>query len=362
LIGSAAFLVAIFTRIFSPVLFAGVALGVLLDFRREGYRKRVVALLVGGAVVAAGLGFWLFVMRHWSDSGTFDYLISNQRTLMAQQTWDKIIFRGVLNIPSALAGALVDQKLPWVNLLPTVFIGMGAVAALRRRQGLVVWPAVVYVACLAWIGNVAGRYLLAIMPILLYFLFLGILTTAAFLNRSLRRRPAAEDPGAAALPRSTVRWVVGVAVAVGLVISLPKIAREIYWLHHPRFIEVFDHGQWRDIVEVGEYLQKRGRPQIDRVAATEHRIVHLLTRMHTDELKVKTKQGWQYQQAPPQVAAQQVIAGPYRFVVVPTDILPWSCEVAERLDATGAFRTPAYLIGRFAVYERREEPPSPQPG
>jgi 4-amino-4-deoxy-L-arabinose transferase-like glycosyltransferase len=360
LIGSVAFLVATYTRLFGVVLFAGVALGVLLDFHREGYRRRVVAVLAGGAVVGAGFAFWLLVMRHWSDPGTFDYLAQNQRTLLAHQPW-KRIFGAVIAIPPSLANAMTDQKMPWVSLLLTALLGIGAVAAMRRRQWLVVGPVLVYVTWLAWTGYMAGRYLLAIMPILVYFLFLGLLTTAAFVNRRLRRRPAAKEPGASALPRPAVQWIVGATVAVALVISMPKNVREIYWLHHPQFIEVIDHGQWRDIVEVSEYLQEHGRPETDRVAVTEGRIVHWLTRMRTDELGVRIRQDWQERLALPQAIAEQITAGECRFAVVPTDIPDWSREVAERLDASGIFGGPPRLIGHYAVYERGGEPPPSQP-
>jgi len=364
LIGSVAFVAATCTRILGPVFFAVVVVVMLLDFRRAGNAKRAAATLAGSALVGAGFWFWMAVMRRWSDPEAFDYIrpVSNSgiRFLAARTQWAEFT-QSVASIPNAIANALADQKMPWISLLPAALVVIGMAAALGRRQHLVVWLVVVYVAFLVGVGGVDGRYLLAVMPILVYFLLLGVLVTMDFLTGRLRRSSAAGGQGADPPTGQPVRLALLVTVAILAAISLPKVAREIYWLHHPQFTEVYAHGAWRDIMEVGDYLREHGRPGTDLVASPEQRLVHFVSRLHTDPL-APGKERQDYLTVTPADVVDKVVRGSYRFVVVPTDVGQWSSDVLSRLDASGVFLAPPHGIGVLAVYERRPEPSAPTAG
>ena len=145
-----------------------------------------------------------------------------------------------------------------------------------------------------------------------------------------------------------------VACCVG--ISVPKIAREIYWMRHPQFYAVYDGGKWSDFRNVSAVLRERGRPEADAVVASQPTIVH-----HLSGLRVAAgpplwpREGPRaYKSLPPKEFAQAVARGPWRFVVMPADTPDWSEPMMKAIEESGAFR-PAEVFGRLVLFEHRPE-------
>ena len=54
----------------------------------------------------------------------------------------------------------------------------------------------------------------------------------------------------------------------------------------------------------------------------------------------------------PEEFAKAAAAGPYRFVVLPTDRRDWSGPARQSLEATGVFREVSKRFGPLVLYER----------
>ena len=161
------------------------------------------------------------------------------------------------------------------------------------------------------------------------------------------------------------RAAVLIAAAICLAISIPKVAREIYWARSPDFYRVYDHGKWQDFVAVAQYLRERGRPDADEVIGPATTVIHYLSglRVATD-LLAPGYPPWDPTSGPPQVFAEAAARGTSRFVIVPTDAPDWSGPAMAAIEAGGAFGPPRLFgvgpgepLGRLAVYERRTVTP-----
>jgi len=227
---------------------------------------------------------------------------------------------------------------------------VGAWVAGRRRQWIVVMPLVLYVGLLIArdYSSIAPRYFLPIMPLLVYCM---VLATQRVENWWRRRR--APPPRGAGPYRP---WAVIGLVAVCLVVSVPKIAREIYWMRHPQFYAVYDGGKWSDFRNVSAVLRERGRPEADAVVASQPTIVHHLSglRMAAGPPLWPREGPRAYKSLPPKEFAQAVARGPWRFVVMPADTPDWSEPMMKAIEESGAFR-PAEVFGRLVLFERRPE-------
>ncbi len=352
LLASAALVLAMLTRIVGPVLAAAVAMAALLEsLSRPDRGKRLLVLAGGLAIMVGGFALWVVLLRSRAEAGSVDYLASKNVALFNVFTaakWREI-GQGLLALPGALTSTIVYQKLPYINLVPTALVLVGAWTAARRRQWLVVLLPVVYLGFLLALGAaVASRYLLPVMPLVVYCLLLG----AQVVVERFRRwcRPADEAAGRPSL---------ALAVTVGLcaAISLARVGREIYWLRHPRCYEVLDHGQWVGLLEAGRYLRAQGRPGVDRVLGPQLYVLH-----YTSGLLATTAFDWErrliphFEDLPPEKFAAAAVEGGYRFVVVPTDSAGWSGPALEALRATGRFGDPPQRFADLAVLERRDAP------
>jgi len=348
-LGAAALLLAGWTRLPGVIFAAGLVPAALLDFRREGYRRRALAVIGAGAIVLAGFLAWFFLVRTRGDPGTIDYaaVVTGERfNIFSPSKWPALL-EAAANFPAALAGTITDQKLEaWhFNLVPTAVLLVGVWTLLRRRQLVVLAPLVLYVGFLIVLDptSVCERYFLPVMPMLVYGLLVGAQTLRLALE-GLTRRPA--WPG----------WAMAIVVACCVGISVPKIAREIYWMRHPQFDAVYDGGKWSDFRNVSAVLRERGRPEADAVVASQPTIVH-----HLSGLRVAAGPPlWPpagpraYKSLPPKEFAQAVARGPWRFVVMPADTPDWSEPMMKAIEESGAFR-PAEVFGRLVLFERRPE-------
>ncbi len=346
LAGGLALLAGAMTRPVIAVLAPAVLVAMALDPRREGYWRRLSATVVAVAIVAAGFLYWWFELRSWSDPASADYGKALAGGFLSSLLADRLplMARGVVNIPQAIAGTLVDQKLPWANLVVTLAVLVGLVTALRRRQWLVVMPVVFYMGFLVvWGGGaMAARYMLPVMPLLAYCLLVGVRVGVRGLTQLARRSDAAER-----------RAALGLAVAVGIClgISLPKDIRTIYWARHEKFYKHYAHGRWRGLVEVSQAVRKRSRRQTDVVATEGGAVVHYLTGLRVDALPFSKREYQGVYERPPKEVAELVAKGDFRFVIVPLDEPGRSRATLEEIAKTGAFR-PAQRYRDMALFER----------
>ncbi|MGB2938008.1 MAG: phospholipid carrier-dependent glycosyltransferase [Phycisphaerae bacterium] len=355
LLGSAALLLATLTRLPGLFFFGGVFVAVLVEPRREGYAKRLVAMLAGGALLAVGFLLWNHFLRSRSDPGTIDYVqeVSLQQfNLLRPSRWAEI-GQALRNFPTALCGSIVGQKLHYFNLLPAAVLLVGVWPMARYKQLRVLFPLLAYVGFLIAYSPaaVAARYFLPVMPLLVYGLLLGIQTLTGW----FKKRPALAT---GAGRRNAVRhgWGIIVVVGICLAISVPKAVREIYWMRYPRFYEVFDGGRWQGYMDLGVHLRRRSQAKTDRVLAPKAAIVHYLSRVPTDTcFQWKNQAIGHFHDLPPAEFAEAAADGPYRFIVVPTDKGGWSEAAMRRLGEKGLFGSPSLFEG-LAVYERLPAP------
>jgi len=362
LAGSFAMVAATLTRLLGLVFFGGLVLATALDFRRGGYTRRILASVGGAVLVVGAFLVWLILLRSRSDPGTIDYVHDAGGIAGQFWSWAKLesLDEAAGNFPSALCSSIVSQKLPYLNLVPTAILLCGAWTLARARQLLALVPVGLYVALLAVVAPsaVAPRYFLPIMPVLVYGLLVGVRTLAMWTTRRKQVRTLSADTVATrpGTPRGDAGWALSVAIALCLAISLPKIGRQVYWMRHPRFLVLYEHGRWQGSVEVGNYLAQHGRAETDRVLTPDERVVHYLSRLRAlSQYSPKMANPQYYDSAPPEELARVAVDGNYRFVVVPTDKQPWSADAMERLEATGLFGA-VKQFADLALYQRATKP------
>ena len=354
-LGAVAFLAATLTRLLGLIFIVGAIAGLLLTFRRPGYVWRVFAAVL--AAVVAGAVFWLWVnhIRTLAAPGTADYLEAVQiHSTISLQILGAMFLKGLWNLPTAIFSAILGQQITlWVTLWPTLLILLGFIVLMQRRQWILILPVLFYVGFLLVWGQsaVARRYLLPTMPYLVYALLVGVQTVAGWLRR----------PGPApALSRPAGRTAVLVVTVLCLAISLPKIGREIFWLRHPRFYGVLEHGQWQGVVDMAEYLRRQGHPETDEVMTPEGSVVHYLSGLRFAVRPIWQNHGpWDQTAIPPAIYAKAAVESGARFVAVPTDKKEWSPAAMDRLAATGVFRAPPTSFNGLALFERLPPPGAP---
>ncbi|HUU32346.1 MAG TPA: hypothetical protein VMY69_09645, partial [Phycisphaerae bacterium] len=318
-----------------------------------GYRWRALAAGVTTIAVAAVVWTWASRIRTLADAGTGDYLESAWKQGAALLTASGIL-EGLWNLPKAAFSAIVGQQLStWITLLPMLIVILGLLVLARRGTWTLILPVVFYIGFLiVWgSGAVARRYLLPAMPYLVYALLVGVQTVATWLQCN---RPAP------ALVRPAGRTAILIVTVLCLAISLPKIGREIFWLRHPRFYGVLEHGQWQGVVDMAEYLRRQGHPETDEVMTPEGSVVHYLSGLRFAVRPIWQNYGpWDPNAIPPAIYAKAAVESGARFVAVPTDKKEWSPAAMDRLAATGVFRTPPTSFNGLALFERLPPPGAP---
>ena len=352
--GVGAMLLATAARLPAGVILVGLIVGLALEFRREGYRRHLLATLAGMVGVAAGALAWWFLVRGRAIGGPDYFVTIFERFLFSKLgRWIQLA-EGPFRLPGALCEAITGQELQWFNVVPTALILFGLWRAARRGQWVLVCPVLAYVAFLLWLGGsaVAPRYLLPVMPMLVYALVVGTVELAA----RVRRRSAVAAPERTARRRRTVLTIVTVfCVAV----SLPKAVREVVRMRQPDFYETFERGKWKGNVELGQYLASLRESGLagptDRVLAPASAIVHYFSGLRTDsEIWYPEADRFLGYGSPwsPTDFAKLAAAGPWRFVVLPTNEGAWSEDAVREIEATGAFRLPPERFRGLVLYAR----------
>ena len=353
--GLGALVLATAARLPAAVLLVGLVLGLALEFRREGYRRRLLATLAGMVGVGAGALAWWFLLRGGSVSGGPDYFVTifERFQFGLRERWVQLA-EGPFRLPGAICEAITGQELQGFNVVPAALILFGLWTAARRGQWILVCPVLAYVAFLLGLGGsaVAPRYLLPVMPMLVYALAMGTVEAVA----RLRRRTAAPSPEGVGRGRRTA---LAIATVFCVAVSLPKAVREVVRMRRSDFYETYERGKWKGNVELGQRLaslRESGQAgPADRVLAPEPAVVHYLSGLRTDfEIwypEVDRFLGYGPPWSPTDFA-RLAAAGPWRFVVLPTDRGTWSEDADRGIEATGAFRLPPERFRGLVLYAR----------
>jgi hypothetical protein len=147
-------------------------------------------------------------------------------------------------------------------------------------------------------------------------------------------------------------YAVSVAVAVAMAVSLPKVAREIYWMRHPQFYEVYDDGRWPAYRATAACLRRRADRSRDRCRTPKAAVMHYWSGVRC--VRRFTWQGVTYDHfhaLPAEAFARAVVDLGDRFVVVQMDEGAWSRNIVPAMAATGVF-TPPERFGDLALFER----------
>jgi len=303
--------------------------------------------------VAAGALGWWFLVRGQSIGGP-DYFV-NVFGRFRFDLWERWVqvAEGPFRLPGALCEAITGQELQGFNVVPTALIFFGLWTAARRGQWVWVCPVLAYVAFLLGLGGsaVAPRYLLPVMPMLVYALLVGTVEAVA----RLRRCAADQSPERVGRGR---RVALAVVTAFCVAVSLPKAVREVVRMHRSDFYETYEHGKWKGKVDLGAYLaalRETGKAAPgDRVLTPDPAVVHYLSGLRTDfEIwypEVDRFLGYGPPWSPTDFA-RLASAGSWRFVVLPTNKGTWSEEAVRALEATGAFNAPQ-RFSNLVLYER----------
>jgi len=382
LAGGLVMLAACATRYVGVVLYGGMALALAMDLRRPGGVRRLAAGLAGFDAMALGglLAYGLF-FKAQPAGGLLATLaaapLEQWNTLVGGDKW--VPLGGALvAVPTAFFETLVDQGITGLGLAAFAVIAAGWVAAWRRREWLVTVPLALYLAFLVALGQgaVAPRYLLAFLPVLAYLLLRGTYSAAIWARSYWQRRKTPAAPAEDG-SRSRTEQVALIAVVVLVMgISLPKDVRQIYWMRHEPFYEVYEKGRWQRWVDLCAYLRAHGRPGMDVVGTAETAVVSYLSGLpiRTELFQVDPRpNSLRYTLASPstfpaEVLGRLVAKSDIRFLVVPLHVTAtgaklvgaapgemgeWSEQAVRSLEATGVFLTPPQRFGDLALYERR---------
>jgi len=354
LAGALSMAVSTYIRLPGVAILGGALAAVLLDSRRPGYFGRALASAAGSLLVLAGFLVWLLVIRSWGNTSRFDYIESLRIERLFSVERLRAMGGVLADFPSAITSSITYQKLSALhfNLLPTAVVILGLVAAARRRQFIVVLPALAYVAMLTVRGggSAASRYMLPMMPMMVYALLLGVETLAGWVRtRRGDEHVAARRPIALAA-----------TVAICALLSLPRIGREIYWMRQPSaeaFYKKYEHGQWKGYVDVSRTLQETGDIKADRVLTPSYTVVHYLSGLRTRENLTWEKKIYEkWTKAPPEALAATASEGDWRFVIVPADAGTWGDTACRQLVATGLFAEPPRRFDNLLLYDRKAPP------
>ena len=181
------------------------------------------------------------------------------------------IFRHLLRAAPMAVGALSDTLLGAglglpVNLLLAFLAGVGLVAAVRRGERLLCAYGVVYMGAIC-LASPNRRYLMPLLPILLWWVVLG----AGCVGHYLAQRRKIISPRRA-LQAGTV------LLALALAVNLLRIANVIREARSPRFYEVTEDGRLPDYFELADWLE-RNADRDDCVLAYEYYMLHYFSRV-----------------------------------------------------------------------------------
>jgi len=376
-VGAVAAALAVLTRVPALVPAAGLLAAAVIDIARQRRGRAVAGLAVGAALAAALVAWWAVAIRSRASADAIDYLDTgyvSRFNLAEEGKWGEIaVALGLL--PEAALSSIVYQKTMVLGLPLLGLVAVGLWLTARLRQWVVVLPVALYTAFLIVFSptTVASRYLLLVMPMLVYLMLVGAVAAADPVRRWLARAAhRLRRGGTGGLARRIVaggvragRWLalraVPVTVGLGVAISAPKIAREIYWMRHPAFYEVFSHGEWAPYRRLAEHLRTHADLSHNTCLAPECTVVHYWSGVRCDSLFVwEGKEIVHFDGLSPEEFARAAAARGDRFVVVRVDDDPdgasWGWRTVAAMEATGAFIGPPTHFGPLALFERTRGP------
>jgi len=376
-VGALAAAVAVLTRVPALVCAVGLLVAAVLDLWRRHRAWAAGGLAIGVGLAAVLVGWWALGFRGQPGPGAVDYVSTDRLqdyTIVHPERWGEIL-DAAARLPEAVTSTIMYQKLSWFGLVPIGLILVGIWRAARLRQWVVVFPTVLYVALLVVLtpGAVASRYLLPVMPLLVYLMLVGTAAVADPARRILARaahwlrRGGSSGPARWALAGGlrAGRWLtlraVPIVAGVCVAISVPKIAREIYWMRHPAFYEVFDGGRWASYRALAHHLADRADPARDSCLTPVCTVVHYWSGVRCESLLLwEGRKVFHFKDLPPETFVRVAADRGDRFVVVPlgdgaqeaADEASWGRHVVAAMEASGAFDAPPARFGRLALFER----------
>lgn len=263
---------AVLVRLVGGMFLPLIALGLLLD-RSTGssLKRRFLGALALGLIVLPFVAGWYLYYRS-AASAPAGYLASAGEIYssgaageLLSNIWNNFAYE----LPRHTMGALMDQRITPALSIPLCLVLLpGLVRSFRRREGLLLVPALAYVAfLLTWARtSVDARYLMPLLPMLAMWFLDG---AHAILSWVGRRRPALARLSSPA--RSTL-IVAGLVGAAGLV---PNVVKDLSWRFEPTAWQVESGDQVR-LCSLTQWLAANTRPA-DRLLVREEVIVHYWT-------------------------------------------------------------------------------------
>ena len=179
------------------------------------------------------------------------------------------MMRHALDLPKALADCVLGVGAGTaVGVVLAAVMLVGLVAALRRGERLV---SIYGLVCLAGvcIASPGRRYLLPVLPVMLYWLTLGLHAGGQW----LRARTAWWTPRRL----RTTGWVL---FALLLAVNVMRIGKVIREARARDFYQVVEDGRLVDYFALADWLREHAGPR-DVVVTREAEVVHYLSRVRT---------------------------------------------------------------------------------
>ncbi len=274
-LGALALVAAGWVRLVALPLAVGAAGGMLIESifrpgrapeqRRTPSRLRGVlnafAVLAGVALTAA-----FFYARYQAASAagaTASYM--HHVDELAERSPGGLLSALLANLGEAietLSRILTSQRLPYWLAAPMfgapVVVGM--IFRLRRGQWIGPAAAAGYLGAIVLFRAPIARYLLVVGFLLILFYADGLLVLLV-LGRRLR----------AVAPQVLAAVLIALTAA-----NLPRDLRRIYWVHHPRFPDVYRHGR-SALYDMAKWLKENAGPQGRFVSSTNTYALALLS-------------------------------------------------------------------------------------
>jgi len=263
-------------RLVGGVIVMAVAVALVLQRCRLPLWKRLVGgLAIAGSLAAAALvGQWLFGLEEPIVGG---YLRAISGRFTEYVDWGNLYRQTLLEFPPSCFKLFTGQTLPPAASAPVLLlVAYGALRALKSRKMLIVLPPLVYIGMLIFLwGEPAPRYLILVLPLVVYLFVDGILALAGAV---LSIRPY----GPYGRREHNAQVYASIAVAVFLSANLPKVLREGVWKsHHGRFAEVVEHGKLSRWQPVADFLKNQELAPNEVILTADAAVVDFLTNRRT---------------------------------------------------------------------------------
>jgi len=156
----------------------------------------------------------------------------------------------------------------FVSVLMALLMLVGLWVALRRGERLLCIFGIVYIVGIC-VGSPGRRYLLPVLPVLLYWLVLGLAAAGSWLTA---RWPKAIGPW--------VKPAAQVMLALALLVNITHLSKSIYEARMPNFYSRVEDGRLPDYWRLIDWLRQNATPD-DCVLAYESEMIHYFSRLRT---------------------------------------------------------------------------------